>query len=84
MLAFALAATLAITLRQREPCYARRRARTGPPALDPEPPYQPVGGTWPVPDLAASALFPGYAFAQAMQLVLAISAADNIQDGHRP
>ena len=43
--------------------------------LSPEP-YPLTGGTWPIPDLAASALLPGYAFAQSV--TLNPTAADSI------
>ena len=43
--------------------------------LSPEP-YPLAGGTWPIPDLAASALLPGYAFAQSV--TLNPTAADSI------
>ena len=44
-------------------------------------PYLPAGDTWHILDLAASALLPGYAFAQVVQqLVLEISATDNLRD----
>ena len=79
MLALAMAATLAMALAVTGA--ALHADGPGQAAVPNPEPHPPAGGIQPVLDLAASALFPGYAFAQAMQLVLAISAADNLQDG---
>ena len=79
MLALAMAATLAMALAATGA--ALHADGPGQAAVPNPEPHPPAGGIQPVVDLAASALFPGYAFAQAMQLVLAISAADNLQDG---